>query len=68
MIVIFAKEYLMDLYRIVSLHYEKLSGNKQGLSSIRATGKYRIEFEEISEKGEEAVSICNIVDLSKHYE
>lgn len=56
-----------DLYNIQSLHYEKLRGNKTDISSVRVTDKYRIEFEEITVEGKEFVSICNILELSNHY-
>ena len=56
-----------DLYIIQSLKYEKLTGNKKGISSVRVSDKYRIEFEEIKIKGDDYVSICNIIELSNHY-
>ena len=34
---------------------------------VRVTDKYRIEFEEITVEGKEFVSICNILELSNHY-
>ena len=55
------------LYRYKSLNYEKLEGNKKGLSSIRATQKYRIEFTEQKDAIEPALTICNILELSNHY-
>ena len=51
-----------------SLHYERLNGDKQGLSSVRVNNKYRIEFEEWYEDGETIASICNIIELSNHYD
>ena len=50
-----------------SLHYEKLSGDKAGLSSVRVNDQYRIEFEEIVTETETIATICNITDLSNHY-
>lgn len=50
-----------------SLHYERLTGDKAGLSSVRVNDQYRIEFEEINKNGEAIASICNITDLSNHY-
>ena len=50
-----------------SLHYEKLTGDKAGLSSVRVNDQYRIEFEEINKDGEVIASICNITELSNHY-
>ena len=58
---------IQDIVRINSLRYEKLLGNKQGLSSVRVNDKYRIEFEEHFEEGQVFATICNIVELSNHY-
>lgn len=55
-----------DFFNIPSLKFEKLSGDKKGLSSIRVNSKYRIEFRLIEQK-EPLISICNIVELSNHY-
>lgn len=54
-----------QLARIGSLHYEVLSGKKQGISSIRINIQYRIEF--IANKDGE-ITICNILELSNHYQ
>ena len=51
-----------------SLHYERLAGNKAGLSSVRINDKYRIEFTEMTEDGEVITSICLINELSNHYQ
>ena len=56
-----------ELTRINSLNYERLKGNKKGLSSVRVSDKYRIEFEEFHEQDEEIITICNIIELSNHY-
>ena len=56
-----------ELSRINSLNYEKLKGNKKGLSSVRVSDKYRIEFEELHEQNEEIITICNVIELSNHY-
>jgi len=56
-----------DLRQHRSLKYEKLQGDKEGISSIRATKKYRIEFTEKSEGIESIITICNILELSNHY-
>ncbi len=50
-----------------SLHYERLKGDKQGLSSVRINKKYRIEFKEILVEGERVASICNVLKISNHY-
>lgn len=58
---------VLELSRINSLRYEKLSGNKKGLSSVRVNDKYRIEFEEHAENQESIATICNLIELSNHY-
>lgn len=56
-----------DLFRINSLNFEALKGDKSGRFSIRVNDRYRIEFT-ITETVEEPVlTICNIVELSNHY-
>ena len=55
------------LLRYNSLNYEKLKGDKAGLSSVRVNDQYRIEFEERTREGETVATICNITDLSNHY-
>lgn len=54
--------------KYLSLRYEKLVGDKLGLSSVRVNDQYRIEFEEFVKDGETIASICNITDLSNHYD
>lgn len=55
------------LYRINSLHYEVLKGDRAGISSIRVNNQYRIEFIVRNEDTEPAISVCNIIELSNHY-
>ncbi len=57
-----------DLYLIKSLNYEKLTGNKKGIESIRVDKKYRIEFtSSVEESGQNYITICSIIELSNHY-
>ena len=56
-----------DLFRLPSLRYEVLKGDKAGISSIRVNDQYRIEFTVIEEESETIVCICNILELSNHY-
>ena len=58
---------IQGLLRYNSLNYEKLKGDKAGLSSVRVNDQYRIEFEEQVREGETIATICNITDLSNHY-
>lgn len=57
-----------DVFLFRSLNYEVLSGDKKGISSIRANDQYRIEFivKKIEDK-EPVLTICNILELSNHY-
>lgn len=52
-----------DLFRLPSLRYEVLKGDKAGISSIRVNDQYRVEFTVTDAQ----VSICNILELSNHY-
>lgn len=56
----------LGLCRYNSLNYEKLIGDKVGLSSVRVNDRYRIEFEEYIRDGETVATICNITELSNH--
>ena len=58
---------VLGLNKYNSLNYEHLSGNKEGLSSVRVNDQYRIEFEEEVEDGKTIATICNITELSNHY-
>ena len=50
------------------LNYEKLKGDKKGLSSLRINDQYRLEFREITNAGNQAViEICSLVDITNHY-
>lgn len=57
-----------ELYRYKSLHYEILKGEKEGISSIRVNNQYRIEFIVSKREDNVSVSICNITELSNHYD
>ncbi|MBQ9659967.1 MAG: type II toxin-antitoxin system RelE/ParE family toxin [Bacteroidales bacterium] len=57
-----------DLFPFNSLNYEKLSGDKSGVESVRITDKYRLEFRTEKIEGEDIVVVCNILELSNHYQ
>ena len=61
------QENVLGLTKYGSLHYEKLHGDKEGLSSVRVNDQYRIEFTESMEQGKQVATICNITELSNHY-
>jgi toxin HigB-1 len=56
-----------QLRKFNSLNYERLKGDKFGLSSVRVNDQYRIEFEEKIIENQKVATICNITDLSNHY-
>lgn len=56
-----------ELFLFNSLNYEVLKGDKNGVSSIRVSDKYRIEFVVSNQDAETIVYICNILELSNHY-
>jgi proteic killer suppression protein len=61
------QENVLGLAKYGSLHYEKLHGDKEGLSSVRVNYQYRIEFTEGMAAGKQIATICNITELSNHY-
>lgn len=57
-----------ELFLFKSLNYEKLSGDKKGLESVKVNQQYRIEFYTTIEGEEpEIITVCSIVELSNHY-
>jgi proteic killer suppression protein len=61
-------ENVLGLAKYGSLHYEKLHGDKEGVSSVRVNNQYRIEFTEGMEAGKQIATICNITELSNNYQ
>lgn len=57
-----------DLYQYKSLNYEKLKGDKKGISSLRINNQYRLEFRELVNAGNQTfVEICSLIDITNHY-
>lgn len=56
------------LYQLKSLNFEALKGNKAGKFSVRVNDQYRIEFTLDNDAENSIMTICNIVELSNHYE
>lgn len=57
-----------ELYPIKSLHFEALHGDKKGRFSIKVNDQYRIEFSLTENREQPLLTICNIVELSNHYD
>lgn len=57
-----------ELFPLHSLNYERLTGKKKHLESVKVNDQYRIEFR-TSIEGEvpNCITICSIVELSNHY-
>ena len=55
------------LKRYNGLNFEKLTGDKKELYSIRVNLRYRIEFTAKSDGIRPTLTICNIEELSNHY-
>ncbi|MDR3118700.1 MAG: type II toxin-antitoxin system RelE/ParE family toxin [Mediterranea sp.] len=57
-----------DLFLIKSLNYEKLKGDKKGISSMRINDQYRLEFREILNPNNLLeIEICALTDITNHY-
>jgi len=56
-----------DLFHYNSLHYKKLSGDKDGVETVRINDQCRIEFKTTKIVSETVITICNIIELSNHY-
>ena len=59
---------VLELYRFKGLNYEQLQGDKKGISSVRVNDKYRIEFTESTIENQHVATICNITELTNHYQ
>ena len=53
--VLYKARRIEDLFPFRSLNYEKLQGDKKGLSSVRINNQYRLEFREIASADDSAV-------------
>ena len=55
------------LYRLNSLNYEVLKGDKKGISSVRITRQYRLEITDRVVVNEQIITVCRLLDISNHY-
>lgn len=55
------------LYRLNSLNYEVLKGDKKGISSVRINRQYRLEFTVRDVVNEQIITVCQLLDISNHY-
>lgn len=62
-----ASSSIESLWKIQSLNYEVLSGDKSGRSSVHVNNRYRLEFTVDIDSNEPMLTVCNIIELSNHY-
>ena len=56
------------LYQYKSLHYQKKEGNLKGIEAVYVNMQYRLELKiRIESNMDETVTICDLIELSKHY-
>ena len=55
-----------DLWKSVSLNFEKLKGSKNRYS-VRIDKKWRLEFEIDWQNNDQTVGVIYIEDITKHY-
>ena len=61
-------ERMEELFGYNSLRYEKLKGDKKGISSLRINDQYRLEFREIIDSYNILeIKICSLIDITNHY-
>ncbi len=58
---------VLGLAKYGGLRYERLHGDKEGLSSIRVNNQYRIEFREILKDDKTIAEMVSLTELSNHY-
>lgn len=56
-----------DLFRINSLNFEALKGERSGRYSIRVNDQYRTEFTITEDTEQQILTVCRILELSNHY-
>lgn len=56
------------LYQFKALNFEALKGDRVGRFSIRVDNQYRIEFTLNTDVEQPILTICNVVELSNHYD
>jgi toxin HigB-1 len=57
-----------DMYVLTSLNYEKLSGDREGQSSVRINEQFRLIFEEILSDNEPFQVVMFVLEeISNHY-
>lgn len=56
-----------DLFKINSLHYERLKGNLKDLESVRCTKRWRLIFKSSTINGSTIITEIKLIEISNHY-
>lgn len=56
-----------DLFRIGSLHYERLKGDLKDFESVRCTGRWRLIFQSSTIDGSLIITEIELIEISNHY-
>ena len=56
-----------DLFVFKSLNYEVLVGDKKGVSSVRCSRQYRLEFIVRNNSDDITIKVCRLLDISNNY-
>lgn len=59
---------IISLFKLQSLNYEYLKDDLKGFESVRVNDKYRIILKSRVENSDVVMYICNIYELSNHYQ
>ena len=56
-----------DLFRIGSLHYERLKGDLKDFESVRCTGRWRLIFKSSTIDSSLIITDIELIEISNHY-
>lgn len=56
-----------DLFKIGSLHYERLKGDMKGYESVRCTSRWRLIFKSSALGDSLVITEIELIEISNHY-
>ena len=62
-----AAKRIEDLFRIGSLHYERLKGDLKDFESVRCTGRWRLIFKSSTIDSSLIITDIELIEISNHY-
>ena len=63
-----AAKRIEDLFKVGSLHYERLHGKRKDFESIRCTGRWRLIFKSSSIDNSVVITEIQLIEISNHYD